>query len=201
MKQEQHASRPKRLIGLLALAAALGVVFVLDRANPSATESAPRTRRLVTTHLSASDATAPAAADTAAALDSRAAPSRSAPRLEAEIAFNPFGALGAVAVASASVAAVTPQKPASAPPPVAVAAPIAPTAPPLPFVAVGLIAGADVAGGQPVAFLQQQEQVLLVKVGDDIAKTYRVESISPQRIEFTFLPLQQRQVLTVPLPQ
>jgi hypothetical protein len=43
--------------------------------------------------------------------------------------------------------------------------------------------------------------VLLVKVGDDIAKTYRVESISPQRIEFTFLPLQQRQVLTVPLPQ
>jgi hypothetical protein len=60
---------------------------------------------------------------------------------------------------------------------------------------MGSISGADVTGGQPVAFLQQQDRLLIVHAGESVGGSWRVESITPQRIEFTYLPLMQRQSL------
>lgn len=70
-------------------------------------------------------------------------------------------------------------------------------APPLPFTAVGAISGTEVTGGKLVAFIRQQDQLLVIKAGDAIGQTYRVESITAQKIEFTYLPLMQRQVLAL----
>ncbi|MBA2674829.1 MAG: secretion system X translation initiation factor, partial [Ramlibacter sp.] len=72
-----------------------------------------------------------------------------------------------------------------------------PVAPPLPFTAVGAIEGAHVAEGRPVAFVKQQEQLLLVRAGDTIGQTYRVEAVTSQKIEFIYLPLMQRQTLAL----
>jgi hypothetical protein len=119
-------------------------------------------------------------------------------RMVSEVEFNPFGPLKPAAPAAlgqpkTSAPKPKPVKQAAAPPP---PAPPAPTAPPLPFVAVGSLSGAEVAGGSPVAFLQQQDQtILVVQPGQAVGATYRVESISPQRIEFVYLPLMQRQSL------
>lgn len=119
-------------------------------------------------------------------------------RLEAEVAFNPFGPLNAgvpATLGQPKVEAAAPKKakPASASAPPAPAPP--PVAPTLPFVAIGLISGADVTGGPPVAFLQQQDRLLIVRAGETVAGAWRLESITPQRIEFTYLPLMQRQSL------
>lgn len=70
-------------------------------------------------------------------------------------------------------------------------------APPLPFVAIGSINGASVTDGEPVAFVRQQEQLFVVRAGDAIGHAYRVESVGPQGVEFTYLPLRQRQVLAL----
>lgn len=88
------------------------------------------------------------------------------------------------------------------PPPVMVEAPPPPpppppTAPVLPFSVVGGISGQQIAEGRPVAFLRQRDEVLVVRPGDEIDQTYRVDSITPEKIEFIYLPLQQRQILTM----
>ncbi len=72
-----------------------------------------------------------------------------------------------------------------------------PTAPSLPFAVVGGISGEQIAEGRPVAFLRQRDEVLVVRPGDEIDKTYRVEIITPEKIEFMYLPLQQRQTLNL----
>lgn len=72
-----------------------------------------------------------------------------------------------------------------------------PVAPPLPFTAVGAISGEGVTDGKLVAFIKQQDQLLLVRAGDTVGQTYRVDSVTSQRIEFTYLPLMQRQVLAL----
>ncbi|MDB5870672.1 MAG: hypothetical protein JWQ07_114 [Ramlibacter sp.] len=127
-------------------------------------------------------------------------------RLSAQALHNPFGALAikdfAAQAASAAKPASTPvaakpSKAASAPPVTVEPPPPPPAAPPLPFVAVGSIAGADVTGGQPVAFIRQQDNLLLVRAGESIGTLYRVESISAEKIEFTYLPLMQRQALAL----
>ena len=68
-------------------------------------------------------------------------------------------------------------------------------APALPFTAVGGISGKQIAEGQPVAFLRQNDEVMAVRPGDEINNTYRVESITTEKIELTYLPLKQRQML------
>lgn len=89
------------------------------------------------------------------------------------------------------------------PPPVQVAAPLpapAPlpaTAPPLPFTVAGAIRGKQIAEGHPVAFLRQQDEILVVRSGDLIGQSYRVENITAEKIEFTYLPLKQRQTLSL----
>ncbi|MFN7864050.1 MAG: hypothetical protein ACK5N7_12195 [Curvibacter sp.] len=71
----------------------------------------------------------------------------------------------------------------------------APTAPPLPFSVVGGISGKQIAGGEPVAFLKMGADVIVVRPGEQVSDMYRVESIASDQIEFTYLPLNQRQAL------
>lgn len=125
-------------------------------------------------------------------------------RLASNAEHNPFAPLNLQPLAMATLgtppeAAPKPAPAARAktPEPVVAAAPAAPTAPPLPFKAVGSIQGAEVTGGKPVAFLQQQDQVLVVSAGDSIGGVYRVEAITSEKIDFTYLPLGQRQVLAL----
>lgn len=77
------------------------------------------------------------------------------------------------------------------PPPPPPPPPPKPTAPPLPFQYGGQL----VEGGEIVVFLSQQKRQHVVRAGDAIDNLYRVEAIKPGRIEFTYLPLKQRQEL------
>jgi hypothetical protein len=78
-----------------------------------------------------------------------------------------------------------------APPP-----PAAPVAPPLPFVFVGMLEkGLE---QRPQAFLAKGETLLVVGAGDLLDnKSYRIETLSPQEIVMTYLPLDTRQTLPV----
>ena len=85
------------------------------------------------------------------------------------------------------------------PPPVAVIRPPppppAPVAPPLPFTFVGLM---ESGGPRPQAFLSKGETLLIVGAGDVLDNnTYRVDSLSSQKIEITYLPLNTAQTLNI----
>ncbi|MBS0513415.1 MAG: hypothetical protein JSR42_19845 [Proteobacteria bacterium] len=87
---------------------------------------------------------------------------------------------------------------ASAPPaPVLQAPPPAPpteaSSPPLPFRFAGLI---EERGRRSVVLLEGRE-VRILRAGERIDERYRVDRITPTRIEFTYLPLRQRQSLQV----
>jgi hypothetical protein len=90
----------------------------------------------------------------------------------------------------APVAAPAPSSPpVIAPPPPAPA----PSAPPLPFVFVGML---EKGTARPQAFLAKGEALLIVGAGDVLDnKTYRIESLSPQEVVMTYLPLNLRQTL------
>ncbi len=78
----------------------------------------------------------------------------------------------------------------SLPPP-----PVVPVAPALPFTFVGLM---EQGTGKPQAFLSKGNALLVVAAGDVIDdNTYRVDSISPQQISITYLPLNTPQILTI----
>jgi hypothetical protein len=126
--------------------------------------------------------------------------------LESHVFSNPFGPMdvtptpaesevaaigapkGAVAMAKQVLPAATPQ---------ALMGPPAPTVPPLPFEVVGTIAGKVIADGRLTVFLRQRDDVLVVHAGDEIAKTYRVDAVGPEAVEFTYLPLNQKQSLSI----
>lgn len=135
-------------------------------------------------------------------------------RMDQHVILNPFGALNLMAGLDLDKKPATPggpqelasgkkrqaksTSPEPPPPPQVAAVPLAPpppTAPPIPFIAVGAIHGAQIAEGKPVAFLRQGDNVLAVRAGDSIGPSYQVENISPEKIEFTYLPLKQRQFL------
>jgi len=123
-------------------------------------------------------------------------------RLNERVAHNPFSALSlkaeVVPVHEPPAPASKTKKPKiKAPEPEGPSQPPAPVAPPLPFTAVGSIAGAEVTGGGPVAFVRQHDKLLLVRAGDVIGQTYRVGSITAQKIEFIYLPLMQHQWLAL----
>lgn len=73
------------------------------------------------------------------------------------------------------------------------APPVAPTAPPLPFSFVGLLEQQ----AKPTVFLAKGENLLLVSAGDVIDETYRVEVINANEIVFTYVPLKQKQSITI----
>lgn len=80
---------------------------------------------------------------------------------------------------------------AMAPPP-----PPPPQAPPLPFVYVGMLAEES----RTTVFLSQGSRDIAVRTGETIDNTYRVEAVTSERIELTYLPLNQRQTLPLGTP-
>jgi len=83
------------------------------------------------------------------------------------------------------------------PPPPPPPPPPAPSAPPLPFQYGGQLQD----GNELKVFLMQQQRQHIVRVGDLIDNIYRVKAIRPERIEFIYLPLKQKQdLLTGPPP-
>ena len=85
-----------------------------------------------------------------------------------------------------------PAPPAPRPPP---PPPPAPVAPPLPYVFVRLMARG---GPRPQAFMAKADALLIVGAGDVIDNnTYRVDSLSPQKIVITYLPLNTEQTLNI----
>lgn len=66
-----------------------------------------------------------------------------------------------------------------------------PTAPPLPFTFIGSIER----GGRRTVMLMEGDQLHLVGARERIGEHYRVERVTPTQIEFTYLPMQERQVL------
>lgn len=73
--------------------------------------------------------------------------------------------------------------------------PPAPVAPPLPFTAIGFIQGQRIGDGQQQTFIQQGEKLTVIRQGDTINNTYRVDTITAERIVVTYLPLGQKQTL------
>lgn len=64
-----------------------------------------------------------------------------------------------------------------------------PQAPPLPYVYFGKM----MEGELPYAFLQKGNKVLVVKAGDMLDGTYRVEKVTPDSVMFVYLPLSVQQ--------
>lgn len=79
------------------------------------------------------------------------------------------------------------------PPPPPAAPPPKPTAPPLPFT----LLGKKLEDGGWQVFLGLQDRTYIVKSQDVIEGTYRVESIAPPSLVFTYIPLNERQVLAI----
>ena len=85
---------------------------------------------------------------------------------------------------------VVPPPPPAAPP----APPMAPRAPPLPFRFMGQI---DDGTGKRTFFLLRGTASLSVELGESIDSTYRLERADGGALVFNYLPLQERQSLTI----
>ncbi len=72
-------------------------------------------------------------------------------------------------------------------------APAIPTAPPLQFT----VLGKQLAGGVWQVFLARQDRVYVVKAGDTVDNTYRVDEIKPPLLTLTYVPLNERQTLPI----
>ena len=81
------------------------------------------------------------------------------------------------------------------PPPSALPAvpPPPPAPPPLPFTYMGQL----LEDGKLTVFLTRQDQNYAVQPGATLDGTYRVDSVAPQRVVFTYLPLNQQQSLAI----
>lgn len=71
-----------------------------------------------------------------------------------------------------------------------------PQAPPLPFVYVGMLAEES----RTTVFLSHGARDIAVRSGDTIDNTYRVDAVTSDRIDLTYLPLNQRQTLPLGSP-
>ncbi|RQR48999.1 hypothetical protein DIE21_20775 [Burkholderia sp. Bp9140] len=87
-----------------------------------------------------------------------------------------------------------PPPPVVPPPPETRPAP--PTAPPVPFVYLGQ---QDAKSAKPHVFLGNGDQLLIVSPGDVIDSQYRVESVSESNVVLTYLPLNQIQMVPIPM--
>ena len=84
-----------------------------------------------------------------------------------------------------------PPTPAPAPPP----KPVAPTAPPVPFSFVGMV---EKGVGKPRAFLAKGDALLIVEAGEVLENnTYRIDSLGPNQVVLTYLPLNMRQSIDI----
>jgi hypothetical protein len=76
-------------------------------------------------------------------------------------------------------------------PPLEEAPPPPPVAPPLPF----RMMGRYVENGQTLVFLQQADRSWVVREGDILNESYKVESVKANAIHFKYLPLDETQIL------
>lgn len=121
-------------------------------------------------------------------------------RLSAEASNDPFSPLKAPAPASLGTPAVAVKAPAKPKPALQAggdSAPAPAVAPPVPFRAIGSIQGEDVMQGARVAFVQHQDQLQLVRAGDLLAQSWRVEAVTASHLQLIYLPLMQRQSLAL----
>ncbi|GAO36450.1 hypothetical protein SCT_1857 [Sulfuricella sp. T08] len=79
------------------------------------------------------------------------------------------------------------------PPPPKPVPPPPPAPPPIPFVYLGKM----IEDGKPTVFMSRQERNLVVREGDVIEGTYRVESILPPVMTLTYLPLNMKQTFPI----
>jgi hypothetical protein len=111
----------------------------------------------------------------------------------------PRDRLAAVATADNAAAPATPRDLFSArnwnppPPPAPVAPPAAPVAPPLPYVFIGK----KHEGDAWEVYLTKGEQTFVVRQGEVLEATYRVDKIQPPTLTLTYLPLDQAQTLPI----
>lgn len=80
-------------------------------------------------------------------------------------------------------------------PPAPTVRPSPPAAPPVPFAYVGEL---NAKSAKPQVFLSNADQLLIVSPGDVIDGQYRVESVTDADVVLTYLPLSQRQVVSIP---
>ena len=83
------------------------------------------------------------------------------------------------------------------PPPQQALPPPVPTAPPFPYAVAGSIA--DLNG--PMVVFMKQNQDFVVRVGDVLENTYRVDAIDEQSVTVTYLPLNLKQVVALSAPK
>jgi hypothetical protein len=90
--------------------------------------------------------------------------------------------------------------PKSPPPPIPTQAviqvpapPPRPVAPPLPFRYLGLMADR----GQLIVFVARGDELMSLRQGDVVSNQYRVEDASEAAVTFNYLPLNERQILTI----
>ncbi|KAI5915498.1 hypothetical protein [Thauera sp. 2A1] len=126
------------------------------------------------------------AATSAAALRTPIARARGAAPAALAVSRHAWPAEGGTLMASSAPPAPVVQAPPPAPPPEA-------GLPPLPFRFAGLI---EERGERSVVLLEGRE-VRILRAGERIDERYRVDRITPTRIEFTYLPLRQQQSLQV----
>ncbi len=79
------------------------------------------------------------------------------------------------------------------PPPPKAVPPPPPSAPPLPFTYMGKL----IEDGQMTVFLTKQDRNYVVKVGDTIDGTYKVEEVRARMMTLTYLPLKIKQTLMI----
>lgn len=141
----------------------------------------PSTGAVTTSAASAPDVPASAPLDRLAAQRLRSIPSTRG---------DAFAVLHWQAPAPVVAPAPAPARVIAPPPPVPT-----PSAPPVPFVFVGML---EKGTARPQAFLAKGEALLVVAAGDVLDnQTYRIESLSPQEVVMTYLPLNLRQTLRV----
>ncbi|KVC49702.1 hypothetical protein WS58_06630 [Burkholderia pseudomultivorans] len=166
-----------------APAAAPGIVH---RAGARAA-SAPARAHVASASQAASQAVSAAPASLPAAHDAPPTPRERLAALRAPVsldaAHDPFTA-----------SSWLPPPPVVPPPPETRPAP--PTAPPVPFVYLGQ---QDPKAAKPQVFLGNGDQLLIVSPGDVIGSQYRVESVTESNVVLTYLPLNQLQMVPIPV--
>ena len=176
--------------GLSAFALARGLA--VREAGPTVAEAAERPA-VVAAPTPLAEPGAAAAATPDAAKPEPVAAAASAPEAAKSNAASIRPAFGAAPTADPF------QKLSFAPPPVIAPSPPpppppAPRAPPLPFTFIGLL---EQGAGKPAAFLARGEDLIVAAAGDVLDHTYRVDSLTPNEIVFTYLPLKERQTIAL----
>jgi len=187
--------RPLHVLLLIAAgvsAFALARGLAVREAGPAVAEAAERPAAAAAPTPAAEPIAAAASASDAAKPEpvTAAASAPEAAKLNATSVRPAFGA---------TTAADPFQKLSFAPPPVVAptappAPPPAPRAPPLPFTFVGQL---EQGAGKPAAFLARGEDLIVAAAGDVLDNTYRVDSLTPTEIVFTYLPLNERQTIAL----